>query len=104
MATLSVTTKTTHHVDWLTYSYNREKGECGIQELAEEVYGVSIDMGGAAWTEYSQTVAPTEMDSDDLAAIIKNKYIEDYQLGKLMDDMCFRGNLPASSYVVTISW
>lgn len=105
--TLGIETKTTHHIDWLTYSWARDKGHCGLDELCEQVYGKKLDMGSNNDTDYSVNIKREIMadyDTDNLIDIIKSGFFEEYQLHLVMTDLCNNGYIEEGSYVVTMSW
>lgn len=107
---LAMNTKTTHHVDWLTYSWVRDKGMVGLDEICKEVYGKAIDMGSPNDTDYSCSVKKdnpdidNEADAEEIDLIVANGFFEDWQLNLVMSDLCRRGAIPEGNYVVTMSW
>jgi hypothetical protein len=104
---LSITTKETHHIDWSTYSYVRERGEVGLDELIAEVYGKSFAIGSPNDTDYAIAVHGKilgEYAIAELHGIIKSGFIETYQLALVMNDLCGKGVIAEGSYVVTVSW
>jgi hypothetical protein len=105
--TLHITTKETHHVDWVTYSHHREQGKFGLDELIAEVYGKSFDIGSNNDADYAITIKSEPLEEYDIAImneIVKAGYIEDYQLHMVMTDLCNKGVIVAGNYVVTVSW
>tara|TARA_R110000851_G_scaffold1833_1_gene7189 strand:+ start:286 stop:612 length:327 start_codon:yes stop_codon:yes gene_type:complete len=104
---LSITTKETHHIDWLTYPHVQDHGEVGLDKLVAEVYGKSFDIGSNNDADYVITIKNESLDAYDIAAldgIIKSGYIDDYQLHLIMTDLCNKGVIAAGNYVVTVSW
>tara|TARA_R110000851_G_scaffold281823_5_gene435328 strand:+ start:301 stop:627 length:327 start_codon:yes stop_codon:yes gene_type:complete len=104
---LSITTKETHHIDWLTYSHVSDRGEVGLDELIAEVYGKSFEIGSDNDSDYAFAVKDEPIGEYDIATlneIVKSGYIEDYQLDLIMTDLCRKGVIAAGNYVVTVSW
>ena len=107
MTRLAIKTKTTHHVDWLTYSHVNELGQCGLNDLVDQVYGRSFDYGSANDTDHVFDIKKepiADYDAEVIADIVKRGFIEEYQLDLIMTDMCNRGHLDAGTYVVSVSW
>ena len=104
---LGIDTKTTHHIDWLTYSWVREKGECGLDLICEQVYGKKIDIGSNNDTDCAVDLKKEELpdyDVESLVDIVETGFFEDYQLQLVMTDLCNKGHIEEGSYVVTVSW
>jgi hypothetical protein len=104
---LSITTKETHHIDWLTYSHVQERGEVGLESIVADVYGKSFEFGGSNDSDYAFAVKNEPLDEYDIATlneIVKSGFIEDYQLNLIMTDLCNTGVIAAGNYVVTVSW
>lgn len=104
---LNVKTKTTHHIDWLTYSWVRDKGLVGLDEICADVYGKRIELGSDNDTDHSFDVEKEELadyDQETIDEIIQSGFVEDYNLGIVLTDLCNRDAIDPGSYVITVSW
>lgn len=94
---LKMETKETHYVDWYD-----------LAELLKVVYETdSFDLGSGNDSTYSNTVDPDELDDYDRESIVKmvkHKFIEDYQLGTVLNDLCDKGAIKPGHYNILISW
>lgn len=108
--TLGVKTELTHHVDFLTYAWMREKEVVGLDEFIADCYGLDkpMEMGCGNDTDHSVNVEPKksefDWDKDQLAEIKRTGFMEEYHLNLVLCDLCADGHIPEGIYVVTMSW
>ena len=94
--TLSVKTELTHHVDFLTYAWMREKEIVGLDEFIADCYGLDkpMEMGCGNDTDHSVNVKPEksefDWDKDQLADIKRTGFMEEYHLHLVLCDLCIR--------------
>ena len=104
---ISADIKTTYHINWLTYAYNLNEGQVGLEDVVKNTYGKNIEMESSNDTDYSYTIRKeklTEYDIQNLEAIVKSGSFEDYNLRLIMTDLANKDIIPEGSYVVTMSW
>jgi len=107
MLKLDIKERKTYHVDWLTYSWAREKGLCGLDEICKQTYGKDITFGTSNDTDYSIDVekkALPDYDQETVDDCVATGFIQEYDLNILMNDLCNRDAIPPGHYVVTVSW
>jgi hypothetical protein len=99
---------TTYHVDWLTYPYNIEKGQMGLETVFEAAYGKSMEMvGGNNGDIMSHTVVKEPMGPAEIAEIAKGVargHFESYSLAMYLKDLCNKDVIPPGAYCVSMSW
>lgn len=95
---LEMETKTTHHVDWND-----------LAKLLEFVYATKpFELGGSNDSSYSRTVIAEEpvdkWDANILKGIIKHKFVDDCELGMVLNDICAKGAIAPGDYIIKHSW
>jgi len=84
-----------HHLDaFISAEYDVNFEVVADQELSND----------SAKTMTIRGEVPTEDDLERLQQINHTKIVPPFSLRMLMENLCFRGRLPAGDYVIKVSW
>lgn len=104
---LAAEVKTTYHIDWLTYSYHRDAGRVGLDDIFKAAYGKSLDIESGNDMDYSYSITKEPLDEYELETIeecVAAGSFEDYNLPLFLQDLVNKNILPAGHYVIGVSW
>ena len=110
LAELEVKEEKIYSVDWLTYSWMREKNKLGLGAYISKCLGIEgefelYECSNDTDHKIEVTGDPiSEYDMQEVEEAIAQKGIEVWRLNPLMEYLAQKGYLPLGTYVITMSW
>lgn len=84
--------RVTYHIDY-----------SDLQDLVQELYGKSVEMGSANDTTHEFNVSK-EKGSDDMHKALEKGFMEAWDFSEVLSDMCYNGHIAPGEYFVRVSW
>ena len=78
-----------------------------LEKITQTVYGESVEMlesSNDTTHEYTVSASVDKNSQQTLEKAIKNGYLEYWQYGCVLDDLCHKGLVETGKYFVRMSW